>query len=165
MMEYQIKRNYNPNNNKCVWETPQNFFDKLNEEFHFTLDPCCSETNKKCSKFFTPEQDGLKQDWSKYIVFMNPPYNALMVNWIKKAYEESLKGAIVVCLLPANRSDTSWWWNYCMKGEIRYIKGRLKFKGINAKGESCISPATFPSVLVIFRPKNNEVTTPHSPHN
>ncbi len=45
------------------WATPQEFFDKLNEEFHFTLDPCALSTNAKCDKFFTPVEDGLIQDW------------------------------------------------------------------------------------------------------
>lgn len=45
------------------WATPQDFFDKLNEEFHFTLDPCADEVNHKCDQFFTREQDGLSQDW------------------------------------------------------------------------------------------------------
>ncbi len=45
------------------WSTPQDFYDKLNEEFHFTLDPCASDKNHKCEKYFTIEDDGLKQDW------------------------------------------------------------------------------------------------------
>lgn len=45
------------------WATPQEFFDKLNNEFHFTLDPCANEQNHKCKKFYTKEQDGLSQDW------------------------------------------------------------------------------------------------------
>lgn len=46
-----------------LWATPQSFFDVLNAEFHFTLDPCALPSNAKCQKFFTPEDDGLKQDW------------------------------------------------------------------------------------------------------
>ena len=45
------------------WGTPQNFFDKLNDEFHFTLDPCADEFNHKCDTYFTEEQDGLIQNW------------------------------------------------------------------------------------------------------
>lgn len=56
------------------WATPQAFFDKLNDEFRFTLDPCASPENAKCKKFFTKEQDGRLQDWGKEIVFCNPPY-------------------------------------------------------------------------------------------
>jgi len=75
---------------------------------------------------------------------MNPPYGRVIGQWVKKAYESSLDGATVVCLLPA-RTDTSWWHDYCMKGEIRFVRGRLKFGG--ARGN-----APFPSAVVIFRP-------------
>ena len=124
------------------WSTPDDFFKKLDQEFNFTLDPCATVQNKKCKKFFTKEEDGLKQDWSKEIVFMNPPYGRVIKYWIKKAYEESLKGAVVVCLIPA-RTDTSYWHDYCMKGTIRFIRGRLKFNNKNS--------APFPSAVVIFR--------------
>lgn len=45
------------------WTTPQEFFDKLNEEFNFNLDPCSTDENHKCDRYFTKKQDGLKQDW------------------------------------------------------------------------------------------------------
>ncbi|KKN17796.1 hypothetical protein LCGC14_0962190 [marine sediment metagenome] len=132
------------------WETPQDFFDKLNKEFNFTLDPCCTKENAKTDIYFIEEDDGLNKSWKGHTVFMNPPYGNKISKWVKKAYEESQKGVLVVCLLPA-RTDTRWWWDYCMKGEIRFIKGRLKFKGRNTKGELVNYPATFPSAVVIFR--------------
>ncbi len=126
------------------WSTPQDFFDKLNEEFNFDWDVCASEDNAKCSNFFTVHDDCLRLNWAPEMVyFMNPPYGREMPKFIKKAYEESLKGATVVCLLPA-RTDTKVWHEYCMKGEIRFIKGRLKFGG-------CKNSAPFPSAVVIFR--------------
>ena len=123
------------------WTTPQDYFNVLNKEFNFTLDPCCTKESAKCDKFYTLEDDGLSKDWSSEIVFMNPPYGREIKHWIKKAYEESLKGAIVVCLVPA-RTDTAYWHEYCTKGKIRFIKGRLKFSGKDA--------APFPSALVVF---------------
>ena len=51
------------------WATPQDFFEKLNDEFHFTLDPCADEFNHKCEKYFTKEQDGLMQSWEGETVF------------------------------------------------------------------------------------------------
>jgi len=134
------------------WETPQDFFDELNKEFGFTLDVCANEENHKCNMYFTEEEDGLSKDWGKNVCWMNPPYGSKISKWVKKAFEESEKEATIVCLLPA-RTDTRWWWNYCMKGEIRFIKGRLKFKGKNLKGELVNYPATFPSVVVIFKNK------------
>lgn len=121
--------------------TPPDFYHKLDSEFHFTLDPCATVENAKCQKFFTKADNGLAQDWGKEIVFMNPPYNTVK-DWIKKAYYSSLRGATVVCLIPS-RTDTSWWHDYCMKGEIRFIRGRLKFCGKDS--------APFPSAVIIFR--------------
>lgn len=125
------------------WETPPELFDPLNEEFHFTLDVCATAQNAKCTRFFTPEEDGLKQKWTG-VCWMNPPYGREMKAWMKKAYEESLRGATVVCLVPS-RTDTFWWHEYAMKAdEIRYVRGRVRFIGAE-------STAPFPSSLIIFR--------------
>ena len=127
-----------------LWATPQSFFDRLDSEFNFTLDPCSDGNNNKCKRYFTKEDDGLVQDWGGETVFMNPPYGRVIGDWIKKAYKESLNGATVVCLIPS-RTDTKYWHEYVMKaGEIRFVKGRLKF------GDSSNS-APFPSAVVIFR--------------
>lgn len=128
--------------NTDLWSTPQDFFDKLNAEFHFQTDVCALPENAKCEHYFTPEQDGLKQIWGGQC-WMNPPYGREIGKWMKKAYESSLQGATVVCLVPS-RTDTRWWHDYAVKGEIRFIKGRLKF------GDSRNS-APFPSAVVIFR--------------
>ncbi len=126
-----------------VWETPKDLFMELDKEFNFTLDPCCNEDNKKCSKYYTEEDNGLIQDWSNDIVFMNPPYGKTISLWIIKAYQESLKGAKVVALSPA-RTDTKWFHNYILdKAKIRFIKGRLKF------GNS-VNSAPFPSMVVVW---------------
>lgn len=132
------------------WETPQDFFNKLNEEFRFTLDPCATKETAKCNIYFTEKDNGLIKPWEGHNVFVNPPYGREIGKWVKKAYQESLKGSLVVLLVPA-RTDTKWWWDFCLKGEIRFIKGRLKFKGKNTKGEAVQNSATFPSALVIFK--------------
>jgi phage N-6-adenine-methyltransferase len=124
-----------------LWATPQAFFDKYNEIYQFSLDVCANDENAKCSTYFTKEQDGLSKKWNG-ICWMNPPYGREIKHWVKKAYESSLNGATVVCLLPA-RTDTAWWHDYCVKGKIEFIKGRLKFG--NSK-----NPAPFPSAIVIF---------------
>jgi phage N-6-adenine-methyltransferase len=133
--------------NKSEWATPQDFFDKLDKIYHFTLDPCASIDNFKCLKYYTIEDDGLKQDWRGETVFVNPPYGRKESgDWVKKCYEESLKpNTTVVMLLPA-RTDTRWFHNYCLKGRVEFIKGRLKF------GNSP-TPAPFPSMVVVFGEK------------
>lgn len=127
-----------------IWETPQDFFDMLDREFGFEIDVCALPENTKCIRFFSPAEDGLKQIW-KGICWMNPPYGREIGPWVRKAYESSLTGATVVCLLPA-RTDTKWWHNYVEKAEKRFIKGRLKFGGMQ-------NSAPFPNVVAIFRPE------------
>ena len=123
------------------WGTPQALFDELNKEFEFTLDVCALPENAKCPNYYSPEHNGLIQEWTG-ICWMNPPYGREIGKWVKKAYESSLKGAMVVCLVPA-RTDTAWWHDYCMKGEVRFLRGRLRFGGSR-------NSAPFPSAIVIF---------------
>ena len=127
-----------------VWETPQAFFDKLNEEFHFTLDACALPQNAKCGLYFTPLEDGLIQDWGGHCVFCNPPYGRKIATWVEKCYLESRKeNTKVVMLLPA-RTDTVYFHKYIyQKSEIRFIKGRLKFGNAS-------NSAPFPSMVVIY---------------
>lgn len=130
------------------WATPQDFFDKLNQEFSFELDVCASGANAKCKRYFTKEQDGLAQKWEG-VCWMNPPYGRVISRWMKKAYESSVAGATVVCLVPA-RTDTAWWHDYATRGEVRFIRGRLKFGG----QKNC---APFPSAVVVFRPTQEDL--------
>lgn len=114
------------------WQTPKWLYDKLNQEFQFTCDPCPLNANF----------DGLTIPWSNK-TYVNPPYGKNIINWIKKGYEESKKGKTIVMLIPS-RTDTKWWHEYVMKAkEIRFIKGRLKFGG-------SINSAPFPSCIIVF---------------
>ena len=123
-----------------LWATPQAFFDELDREFHFTLDPCANAENHKCPKYFTAEDDGLKQDWGRHKVFCNPPYGRNIGKWVEKAVKSF---ATVVILLPA-RTDTKWFHDWCLPyGKIEFLRGRLKFGG-------CDNSAPFPSMIVIF---------------
>ena len=130
------------------WATPQDFFDNLNEEFHFTLDPCANEENHKCNLFYTKEQDGLTKDWGGHVVFCNPPYGKEIADWVRYSYEQSQKpNTTVVMLIPA-RTDTRYFHDYIYgKAEIRFIKGRLKF------GDATTA-APFPSMVVVYRKSN-----------
>lgn len=126
----------------CEWATPQELFDRLNAQYHFETDVCATVENAKCGKFYTKEQDGLKQDW-RGVCWMNPPYGKEIGKWMEKAYTESrTEGTTVVCLVPA-RTDTAWWHDYAMKGNIQFLRGRLKFGG-------CKNSAPFPSAIVVF---------------
>ena len=123
-----------------LWETPQDFFDRLNDEFHFNLDVCALPDNAKCERYFTPDMDGLKQKWTG-TVWCNPPYGRQIAKLVKKAAESD---CTVVMLIPA-RTDTGWFHDYIYgKTEIRFLRGRLKFGG--AKWA-----APFPSMVVIWR--------------
>lgn len=133
--------------NSNEWGTPQKLFDMLDSEFHFTLDPCSSHMNCKTDKHYTINENGLNHDWSGERVFMNPPYGYQTSQWIEKAYKESLRGAVVVCLIVA-RTDTSYWHDIIFKyaAQIRFLRGKIKFDG--AKWN-----APFASAVVIFGPR------------
>ncbi len=127
------------------WETPQDFFDKLNEEFGFTVDLCADETNAKCERYYTKEQDGLTQDLAGEIVWCNPPYGREIAKWVEKCYTEVYHGECrcAVMLLPA-RTDTIWFHKY-IHGVVypRFVKGRLRFGGSTEN-------APFPSMVVVY---------------
>jgi|TARA_Y100000034_G_C6806189_1_gene361999 phage N-6-adenine-methyltransferase len=127
------------------WETPDALFKELDREFHFTLDVCATPGNTKTPEFLNAEDlwSSLAQPW-RGICWMNPPYGHHIGEWIGHAYRSAQEGATVVCLLPS-RTDTAWWHDYCMKGEIRFIRGRLYFN--DGEGR-----APFPSAVVVFRP-------------
>ena len=128
-----------------LWGTPQDLFNKYNNEYHFTLDVCALPFNTKCERYFTPDDDGLKQSWSGHTCWMNPPYGRTTTGlWVRKAFYETREpDTIVVGLLPS-RTDTRWFHDYIYnKAEIRFIKGRLKFG--NSK-----TGAPFPSMLAIW---------------
>ncbi|MEY8428581.1 DNA N-6-adenine-methyltransferase [Lachnospiraceae bacterium 46-15] len=138
---------------KDDWETPQEFFDELDKEFGFNLDPCADESNHKCQVYFTKEEDGLSRDWGGCVVFCNPPYGRNVTGkWVKKAHD-TLEAAgkykhktAVVMLIPA-RTDTKWFHEYIYNKsgvEVRFLKGRLKFVGAEHS-------APFPSMVVVFR--------------
>ena len=134
------------------WETPRDFYNFLDKKFHFEIDPCATYENKKCPMYFSIAVDGLSVDWGQRRYFMNPPYGYQIRHWIRKAYESSLNGALVVCLIPA-RTDTSYWHTYCMRGTIYLIRGRLKFTSrtfVESNGDLKLVPAPFPCALVIF---------------
>ena len=162
------------------WATPWEFFRKLNDKWNFNIDVCAGRENTKCPIWFDEEKNSLLVDWHEMgvthlmkspICYMNPPYGRQIGNWIKKAYDESMKGCTVVCLLPA-RTDTKWFHDYCIQGDIEFIKGRLAFgtedywkwvweqEYINGQKNSLYqkygkkNPAPFPSMIVTFKPGN-----------
>lgn len=124
------------------WRTPHALYAELNKEFHFDLDPCGDQSHPLAPHTFTTI--GLDRPWFGN-VFMNPPYGREIGKWLEKATKEVKAGNanVVVCLIPS-RTDTRWWHDYVMKGEIRFIKGRLHF-------DDHKNAAPFPSAVVVFR--------------
>ena len=135
LMEPAIERDDRP--------TPQWLFDALNNEFQFTLDAAASYENAKCEAFYSPNENGLAQPWTG-VVWCNPPYGQEMGVWVGKGYQSAEDGATVVMLLPAS-TDTHWFHDYCLKAEVRFIRGRIKFQGQKHS-------APFGSMVVVFRP-------------
>lgn len=124
------------------WATPQAFFDKYHLQYDFDLDVCATMQNAKCTRYFDKEVNGLAQPWAPSRCWMNPPYGRGIGAWMKKAYQESLRGALVVCLVPA-RTDTAWWHDYAANGQVTFIRGRLKFG-------NATNSAPFPSAVIVF---------------
>jgi phage N-6-adenine-methyltransferase len=123
------------------WSTPEDLFLILDEEFGFTLDVCASGDNAKVPNYYDREQNGLAQTWTGSC-WMNPPYGGEIGAWIEKAHNSAVAGTTVVCLVPA-RTDTGWWWNHVRYGEVRFMRGRLKFGGAETS-------APFPNAVVVF---------------
>lgn len=134
------------------WETPETIFNKLNQRYKFTLDPCASDHNAKCTKYYTKETDGLSKSWKDQVVFVNPPYSNVK-EWVAKSHNEALtNGATVVMLIPS-RTDTRYWHDYIMSGadKIYFVKGRLKFGN---KEQQNKNSAPFPSAIIVFGESN-----------
>ena len=128
------------------WSTPQEFFDRLDAVYNFTLDPCSTHANAKCARHYTAAENGLAHSWQGERVWMNPPYGRVIGHWMKKAYEEARdNGALVVCFVPA-RVDTEWWHRYAAKStEVRFPCGRVK----NPTGVAW----PFQIAVIIYRPR------------
>ncbi|HYE67740.1 MAG TPA: DNA N-6-adenine-methyltransferase [Anaerovoracaceae bacterium] len=166
-----------------AWATPQAFFDELDKKYDFDIDVCAEDHTAKCATYWTILDDCLSIDWKSYgdlhfdaspTCYMNPPYGREIGKFIKKAYEESIKGCEVICLLPA-RTDTKWFHEYCTKGEITFLKGRLIFgtdeywqwvwneEILNGKKNSLYkkfgkkNSAPFPSMVVVFNPRRKNM--------
>lgn len=125
------------------YATPEDLYNKLNMKYKFTLDPCSTDDNHKCKKYYTIKEDGLSQSWKNEIVFCNPPYSKIKL-WVKKCFEEATQNKTTIVLLIPVRTDTQYFHNYIYnKCEIIFIKGRLKFG-------NCKNAAPFPSMLCIY---------------
>jgi site-specific DNA-methyltransferase (adenine-specific) len=130
------------------WYTPDSFYDPLNEKYHFTLDVAATPENAKCAKYFTEEQDGLKQEWipdpydenTPGAIWCNPPYGPTILDWIKKAIACKHK---VVMLLPVKTSNATFHDNILPNAKINFVRGHLKFGGYKKQ-------APFDSMLLEF---------------
>lgn len=140
------------------WATPQDIFDDLNKEFDFDMDVAANKENTKCVQFLSSEKNALLHEWGRKN-WCNPPYS-LVKEFCRKAIIEQTKDNMTVMLIPA-RTDTKFFHDYCYNKpnvEVRFLKGRIKFISPDGillrKGASNSAP--FPSMLVIFKDKENE---------
>lgn len=129
---------------KQTWETPQNFFDKLNDKFGFTLDSCAEDETAKVDRYYTIEQDALQQDWDG-VVWCNPPYGREQIKFINKALNESVKNNSTVVLLIPARPDTKVWQDVIFPNAnvICFVRGRLRFGNATEN-------APFPCAVIVF---------------
>lgn len=132
--------------NNDNWETPDYLYEELDKEFNFDFDPCP----------LNADFDGLKVEWGESS-FCNPPYNRFdKPKFIQKAYEEWLKGKQVVLLIPAATGTNQFHDLILPNAEVRFIRGRVAFKGYNTYGEYVTThKGKHDSMIVIFHKKNN----------
>lgn len=129
------------------YETPDEIYLPLNEEFGFTLDAAASDTNTKVKEnYFTKEIDGLKQAWNG-VVWLNPPFGKGLDKWMEKCSIEKACGNTVVALIPA-RTNTRWFHKFVIPhAEIRFVLGRPKFNGAT-------EGLPWPMLILVFRPSH-----------
>jgi len=137
--------------NSDEWETPQGLYEELDEEFAFDLDASATSTNFKHKNYYSIQDDALAQPWDG-VVWCNPPYSKIKA-FLNKAHEELRNGNCkAVVFLTFSNTDTAWFHDYVLgKAEIRFIRGRLKFKGMNKEGKLVNNSAMRPSMLAILR--------------
>jgi site-specific DNA-methyltransferase (adenine-specific) len=139
---------YMPRSKSVEWETPDWLFGMLNDEFNFTVDAAASADNAKVERFWSSTVDGLKQDWRGETVWVNPPFSAKSLRaWTRKAYEAAVLRGVTTVILAPSKTDQDWWHLYALNSEIRFIPGRIKFKGASS---------TYPGPLavLVFGPAN-----------
>lgn len=135
------------------WQTPDSLFKELNRVFRFNVDAAASAENAKCKRFFSAENSALTNSLKcGDVAYVNPPYSMLR-EFMEWAIKQKANGATVVCLVPS-RTDTKAWHQCCAKGEIRFIQGRVKFFQPGAPKQN---GAPFPSALIVFRPRLNDL--------
>lgn len=142
---------------------PDDLWESLNKEFHFTVDACASKVNAKCVRFWTKTDDGLTKDWDEEVLWCNPLFDRDIIKWIRKGLKA--KNAIVVYLLPAS-TDSNWFsliWDHERHQakenvQVRFLKKRLKYK-------PAINKAHFASVVIVIRNGDPEVIIKSSKRN
>ena len=137
---------------------PADDFAKLQERFRFTIDVAASNENAKLSRFYTVRDDGLAQSWSGERVYCNPPWSTIRP-WVEKAWEET-RAELIVLLLPANRTEQSWWQEKVepfrdrpgSSLRVEFLPGRIRFL---RRGQKQIGPNERPPFgvcLAIWKP-------------
>lgn len=134
------------------WATPIEVFKRLDRAFGpFTLDACALPWSAKCPKYYTPEINGLIQPWTDDAaggaVWCNPPFSD-PGRWCHKAWRESLRGARVAVMLPANRTDQEWFHRTVVdRAAIHFIRNRVAYKA--PPGIPTSSPS-FASLVALY---------------
>ncbi len=115
-------------NENDLWETPPLLLEDIMKKYniHPVLDVCATLQNTKFTKYFTPEQNGLSQEWNEDF-FMNPPYSEIN-EWMKKAYKQHRKHNVNALILVFAKTSVKWWHEYVEgKAETHFQKGRIRF--------------------------------------
>ena len=133
------------------WGTPQGLFDPLQEKWGFTLDVCAQSWSAKCPEYFTEDEDGLLQSWAGEKCWCNPPYANPLV-WLERGWLYALETNAEVTYLLPNATDSQWFQDYCFRGDLYFIRGRLKFEA-PPDYDGKVHAAPFGCVVVRFTPE------------
>lgn len=156
-MDIENKKSVHFSSASNTWDTPDEFYQKINSQWNFTLDPAAMQETAKCEKYYTPETDGLSHSWKDETVWCNPPYGRQIGTWFKKFHEEFTENETTIVALPPARTDTKYFHKYVADTAtaICFVKGRLKFDNRNLPtwtddGTHKLAGAPFPSMIVVY---------------
>jgi site-specific DNA-methyltransferase (adenine-specific) len=124
-----------PGRSKQSYQTPAEFLLAVLAYLqiqNFDLDAAAEDDNAVATEYYTVRTSALLRSWQRPgWTWCNPPF-AHLEPWVKKAWEESKRGAQIAMLVPAG-VGANWWRDWVHeKAQVLLLKGRITFVGETA---------------------------------